>query len=763
MRTCATVIVAGRAARWIAALWLLLALAFPRLASAQDSAPDDDSSSDDDQSRDGDDDDSAAPDSDAGQAREDEAPDDEPAPARQVKAAITVEERREPQQLQAFRHPASVVARDLDDSVAPGATLADVLAQMPGLQLRRLGGPGDPSYAAIRGSSSQQVEIWVDGVPLNPLGSGAIDLSEFSLLAFDRVEVWRGLAPAELGGAPIGGIIHLTSKPGSVLPASIEAGLGTWTTRYLSARAGTAQQLADGGLADGRLSLALHGTDGNYPYFDDSGTQVNLDDDQWLQRSNNAYDQLNLSAQLRLGRGPLVLSLSNRLHWHSGGEPGPGHGTTASAHSRGSSNLARVAVRAAAHPRLRVNADLSYLHRRQRFSDLLGEIVVGATDREDRSDLLTASAIVRWQALPWLQVHPSFRATLEANERFEHLLPLVEPGIRMRGSAQLALGATARLWSKRLTILGVLDLFALDNRAFGNLPFSALAATADGEERAFQLLPRLAVALHPAPWLTVRAGVARGFRPPTFTELFGDRAGILGNPALLPERADTVDASLRVAGKPHALFGVAAEFGGFFVLTDDAIVLRHNSQRLVVPINFGRTRSAGIEASASIRAFKRLEVSAALTWIDARILEAEEAYIDNKVPLVPEWDLDLSVRLEPLRWLTLAWTFSYTAKSYDSRTNLFAQAPRPLHSLSLRVDPGAGFPWFAVELRNVADTTTWSRDRDPLQPDPQDQVLVRIEDFRGNPLPGRAVLLSVGWRPGATRTRPAVAGAPGGS
>jgi len=741
----ATIIVAGRAARWTFALWLALASGATASATAAESRGDDDDSAEDDEA--GED----LPEAPPGEDSPEDSPGEEPGPERAVAAAVRVEDKAEAQALKAFRHPASLVARDLDDSVPPGATLADVLAQLPGLQLRRLGGPGDPSYAAIRGSSSRQVEVWVDGVPLNPLGSGAINLSELALEAFDRVEVWRGLAPAELGGSPIGGVIHLTSKPGTALPTEIQAGIGTWATRHVSARGGTAQKLPDGGLVDARLSLALRGTEGNYPYFDDGGTQVNQDDDQWPERANNAYDQLNLSGQVRLGRGPVLLRLSDRLHWHSGGEPGTGHGSTASARSRGSSNLVSGALRAAAHPRLRVDVDISHLHHTQRFTDSLGEIVVGATDREDRSDLLTASAILRWQAAPWLQVHPAVRATLERAERFEHLVAAVDEGARMRGSAHLAIAATASLLRERLTILGVLDLFALDNRALGALPFSPLAATADGEERAFQVLPRLAVAVHPAPWLTLRAGVARGFRPPTFTELFGDRAGVLGNPGLLPEHADTVDASVRLAGQPHPMFAVAAEVGGFFVSTADAIVLRHNSQRLVVPINFGRTRTAGIEASASIRAVERIQVSAALTWIDARISEAEEAYIDNKVPLVPEWDLDVSVILEPLSWLSLAWTFSYTAGSYDSRTNLFEQAPRPLHTVSMRVQPDDGLPWFAIELHNVADSTTWSRDRDPLQPDPDDQVQVRIEDFRGNPLPGRAVMLSVGWRPGEPR------------
>jgi len=736
-----TIIVAGRAARWSAALWLLLSLYAPGRAIAQGTQGDDDDSAGDD-------------DSDEEHEGDEKNDEGEQLPRRAVAARVQVEEQKEPQRPHSFRNPASVIVRELGDSVAPGATLADVLAELPGMQLRRFGGPGDPAYAAIRGSSSQQVEIWVDGVPINPMGSAAVNLDELPLEAFDRVEVWRGFAPPDLGGAPIGGIVHLTSKPGTSLPTEIKAGIGSWGTHYVSAGAGASQQLPGGGLGDARLNLSWRGTRGNYPYFDNGGTQVNLDDDQTLERANNAYEQLNLSTQMRLGLGPVLFTLSDRLHWHSGGEPGPGHGTTANARSQGSSNLLGLDAAITLHPRLKLHTGLSYLHRRQRFSDVFGEIVVGATDHEDRGDLLNFNAIARWQALSWLQVHPSLRLNLEGTERLDFLIAGRESSTRRRASFQLGVGATASLWSDRLTILGVADLFVLDNRALGVLPFSELAPGADGSEQALQFLPRLAISLQPAPFLSVRAGVARGFRPPTFSELFGDRAGIIGNPALLPELSEMVDVSLRLAGKPHTQVELSAELGGFFTSTRNAIVLRSNSQRLVVPINFGRTQTGGIEASASLRALGRIELVAALTWIDARIRESEAAYVGNKVPFVPEWDVDLRVRLSPLPWLQFGWSFSYMAGNYDSRSNLFEQAPRALHSVSIRVHPGSRLPWFFVELRNVGDATTYSRDRDPLQADPEDQVMVRIEDFRGNPLPGRSVLFSVGWSPGAPQRSP---------
>jgi outer membrane cobalamin receptor len=731
-----TVIVAGRAARWACALALLASL-LPICADAEvldtnEHAGDEDEEQEEDEGSE----------QEEGEQEEGE-----------LKVKVNVQASRA---VKTFRHPASVLQVDLGNR-SPGSSLADVLSLLPGLQVRRLGGVGDPAYVGIRGSSSQQVEVWVDGIPLNPLGSSSVDLSELALEDYDRIEVWRGFSPAELGGAPIGGVIHLISSPGGTVPSEVTAGAGSFATRHLSARTGSTHSAPDGGLADARINLSWKGTKGNYFYFDGSGTPSNTGDDEVRKRTNNHHDQFDLSTQLRVGTGPLLLSLREGLHWHDGGEPGPGHGLTEQASSKGLSNLSSLRAQLLPHPRLKMHAELSYLHRRARFSDRGGEIVVGALDREDRSHHISVNASGRWQATDWLQFHPNIRLMIESNQRFNYLTESSSEDPRKRASGQLGIGATASLWSNRLTILGIAELSLLHNQALGSLAFSDLSPGLEDNQQAVDFLPRLAISLQPVAPLVIRASLARGMRPPNFTELFGDRGGILGNTALLPERSSLLDASLRLNLEPDPRFSLSWEAGGFFTTTEDAIVLRANSQKLVVPINYSATRTGGIETSLLISALQRIQFSAALTWTDARIAEAETAYINNKVPFVPEWDLELGLKLRPLPWLSVHWAFSYLAGSYDSRSNLFAQAPRAIHNLELRIDPGPNLPWISVEAHNLADSTTWTGPLDPLHPESSENVIRRIEDFRGNPLPGRSILFSLGWkmspRPSQANTR----------
>jgi len=53
----------------------------------------------------------------------------------------------------------------------------------------------------------------------------------------------------------------------------------------------------------------------------------------------------------------------------------------------------------------------------------------------------------------------------------------------------------------------------------------------------------------------------------------------------------------------------------------------------------------------------------------------------------------------------------------------------------------------ALDLRNVFDTFIGTAQRNPLRPAPGDVAPVPLQDFRGQPLPGRSFMLTLGWSP----------------
>lgn len=90
---------------------------------------------------------------------------------------------------------------------AEARTLSDVLERAPGVQVVRQGGPGSASSVRIRGSSSDQVLVLVDGVRLNSALSGETDLSQIDLAGVKRIVVLTGSAAARFGGGALAGAI----------------------------------------------------------------------------------------------------------------------------------------------------------------------------------------------------------------------------------------------------------------------------------------------------------------------------------------------------------------------------------------------------------------------------------------------------------------------------------------------------------------------------------------------------------------------------
>ncbi|MDR3157444.1 MAG: TonB-dependent receptor plug domain-containing protein [Zoogloeaceae bacterium] len=102
--------------------------------------------------------------------------------------------------------------------------LPDLLDQIPGVHVRRQSGSGHYATASIRGSAPSQVNIYVDGVPMNLANEVAADISTLPISNVERVEVYRGVVPARFSGAPIGGAINIVTKKPTAFSGSISLG-----------------------------------------------------------------------------------------------------------------------------------------------------------------------------------------------------------------------------------------------------------------------------------------------------------------------------------------------------------------------------------------------------------------------------------------------------------------------------------------------------------------------------------------------------------
>lgn len=134
---------------------------------------------------------------------------------------------------------------------APADNLADLLAMLGGVDLRRRGAPGAQADLGIRGSNFEQTLVLLDGVPLgNPqTGHHNLDLP-LPLAQIERIEIVTGPGALQYGASATGGVVNIVARRPVSRERHAHAALGSQRAR----RAGLA--LGDGD-SDGARSQFL--------------------------------------------------------------------------------------------------------------------------------------------------------------------------------------------------------------------------------------------------------------------------------------------------------------------------------------------------------------------------------------------------------------------------------------------------------------------------------------------------------------------------
>ncbi len=94
----------------------------------------------------------------------------------------------------------------------PAHNLAEALSYMTGISIQTSGPFGQSSSVSMRGASSRQVLVMVDGIPFNTQLSGQSNLSSIPLENIERIEVIRG-GDSSAWGSGLGGLINVITRP----------------------------------------------------------------------------------------------------------------------------------------------------------------------------------------------------------------------------------------------------------------------------------------------------------------------------------------------------------------------------------------------------------------------------------------------------------------------------------------------------------------------------------------------------------------------
>lgn len=115
-------------------------------------------------------------------------------------------------------------------------SLADVLRREAGVQISRSGGPGQSTGLFIRGATSQQTVVLIDGVRVGSDTLGYAALESIPLAQIDHIEVLRGPGSSLYGADAVGGVVQVFTKAGSGSPRlDLRAAAGSYDSQDYSA------------------------------------------------------------------------------------------------------------------------------------------------------------------------------------------------------------------------------------------------------------------------------------------------------------------------------------------------------------------------------------------------------------------------------------------------------------------------------------------------------------------------------------------------
>jgi iron complex outermembrane receptor protein len=514
---------------------------------------------------------------------------------------------------------------DLDQYQGEAKTVDDLLSEAVGVQVRRLGGPGQPSEVSIRGSTANQVVILLDGIRLDSAQSGVVDLSTIPANLLQRIEVSRGGGSVQQGTGAIGGVINfVTRRPGAEPRTVVTGELASFGT-------GIGSALHTGRYGEWELTGAYEGftTRGDWEFqrpVTRIGNSVVVPDPATLTRINNeAQYQTGL---VRVGRDvgeKLHVSLQDDGFFTSRGAPGLDSGGGAfggqqpDAHQRYTRNVADLSLDGAELSPLAFDATMHLYHRYQRLHFTNPNPTIGPPIDADQTNQTLGG-------------------------RFDVRRSVSFYGMEHRGSLAFEgygdrLDAVAFDNPSRTT----LDVYAEDDARFFDGVLRVIPGVRYDDTEGFgdRWVPRIGAVVEPWPWLRFKGNLERAYRVPSFDELYYPDEGFLrGNPGLQPEDAVTWDAGAVVAFRgPWPLDRVSFEAAYFDNDIDDSIVYVLISPFTVAPVNTGPARAHGVEASASAGLFQWTVLSVNYTHLDAY-------FKDSGTPLPGRSPNELSGRVQ---------------------------------------------------------------------------------------------------------------------
>lgn len=601
---------------------------------------------------------------------------------------------------------------EVDPSAAQNIDLTHVLQNTVGLQIQQSGGLGSFSSVSLRAASSEQVFIFLDGILLNDSVSGYVDLSLIPVNQIQRIEVFRGATPVELGSASMGGAINIITHEGS----DEHSQLGVAVNNH-SLRSANLHWSSSNNKNHYRLVAEVIDNQNNYPIINDNGTIYVNSDNREEDRNNAELEQTSLLYTWKnlLDNKSVVI---NSFRYFDKNQNLPNFNNSPDTIAALDTQLLQANTRLAIDDMLTPGDQTSlefYLrHKEEKYDDRLSQIGVR------QNHLLQQFQSYGFKAF--------YKNKISTITEFRFVLDSTKED----SASKDLLGELSNVKHHRLTTtanIGIKNLFSNGRRVFDAiLSFESIKDQLDdaydvfsnpvpAQNRDYDFSDlRLGYFQYFSDNTQLKINLGQYHRAPYLYELYGDRGFFHGNEDLKAEESINFDAGIEYLHDSNSILNGSKLYLGYFQNDSENLIIReYNAQGVGVPDNVEDAQIRGIESTFiwPVNKYHRLQLNITLT---DTIIFNNDGNESNKIPGQFAESYLLAYQFNRSSWF---YQIEYSVKQsmYYDRENLLKASDR--ETVNTAVKKTYKEHKFELSIENIFDN--------------------RYQDYHGYPKPGRTI------------------------
>ena len=587
--------------------------------------------------------------------------------------------------------------------------LGDILAHETGVQFRQVGGLGTLTSVTLRGSSSNAVGIYLDGILLNSAGNSSVDLSLLDLLNLSAVDIYQGATPAQLANANLGGAINLRSLSASNAEPNTTVALASGsfnTNRFQFAHRSNYKRW------DVVAAASQEKSDNDFSFLNNNSTPLNPDDDRVEKRNNAQVSKLSGLGRIgwqwnKSSRSDLLVQATGRdlgiPEWLNNEDNIASYDTD--------SLEFQLTNRIDAIGNWNTALTLFQHQQSNHYLDQFSQVGLGVQNTQSKTRTTGIKSY-------WEHIGPSGTLSFNVAIRNESL------------ESSDALSANQNYTVERRSLLGGIQYayFTANDRLLFTPSlrlhtvddqYDGISRSDDNERLDSVITPQLGMRFTASEKLALRSSLGLFAREPGFSELFGSRGLILGNSNLEPEEG--INADVGILFEPNKRYRLNAS--AYASLRDELIVLAFDSQGVGRSVNTGEARIFGVEVDNNWKINNRLDLRFNATYQVSQNIAVNPAFDKRELPGEARLNTftKLNYRFGPIStWFES----SYKSDFYYDQANLLPAESHWIHNL------GVEYQWqsfqFGLAANNIGN--------------------VQAQDFNGFPRPGRSYYFSINYR-----------------